>query len=294
MPRVKDDIEQVVVSRFLATLGEMGRRLEIPVRPPADHPDFELGASINSIGIELTGLVNFENARKQDIRNRYLVQIVQSLSDGGTYDKLCNFIITLDDRYQMPMYPPPESNQGRKLALEIADLLRNELVNLHSCDVRVRARRWRDESHEPAIGALFERKSEQSRGGVDISFIAGYPELVETADLLLTRRIEEKVDKYEHFSHPGPLWLLVYPDSILPSYASDEAIAQARDYLGRISNSPFDEVWYTVPCGTLLLYWLPCYPKPRRWGEESGHAGGSSSVLASLAGCAARRVEIPT
>jgi hypothetical protein len=48
-----------------------------------------------------------------------------------------------------------------------------------------------------------------------MSFVADFPELAEAADSLLTRRIEEKVQKSEYSSYPGTLWLLVYSDSIL-------------------------------------------------------------------------------
>jgi hypothetical protein len=244
----QDDIELVIANKFVTTLNRRGCALELPQHPPKHDlwPDIQSRERGRTVGIEMVEVIHRGHAQKRALQNKYAVRVADHLRD--VFPRLVGVRIQLDDGYQDPPYPPPDSPAGRRLAAEIADSIRQVVPELETLRVgSMRWYRWRDDPGEPQSGAVCIRLTQAEVGDQPlISYLGSFPESTEYLNGLLTVAIQNKVRK-RYGLYYGSLWLLAYESSFPSGLDVSEAVQEARRWLAEAHGHPFDEVWYAFP-----------------------------------------------
>lgn len=241
LPEAKEDLELAIVTKFIGAIRTHGIILNPPTRGDREWPDFETSRpNGDRVGIEVVEVVDPDHAQKRARQSHYLKELLPRLS--GLTSALDGLVLTVDDGYQTPQWPPVRTPEGRRLLSHFVECLHADAAVLAQVPPGPGTyRRWDFEGLQVGIMAMRGRRLDGFPStGIDLRFSGTFP----TNSTLLARTVLGKLRKsYGHYDR-GDLWLLAYAGNGLG--IDDDVVSCARTLLDAAPH-PFVEVWSFFP-----------------------------------------------
>lgn len=244
LPEIADDLELVIVKKFIGALKHFEDRTILdPVRGNP-WPDFEAEEDRHRIGIEVVEVLNPDHARKRALQEQYRDRILSLIEP--FIGELTGLSILFDDGHQDHPYPALSNAEGSRLAQSIAENLYALVPKLG--EIRVGQSfhfKWQDEPGKPRIGTAGQRFAPKESGfPVRFRFSGTFPSAAGVHHSLLAETIMGKVRKTYQTYRSGQLILLAYGHD--PCIVDSPSIELAKRALS-VSRHPFNEVWSFFP-----------------------------------------------
>jgi len=264
LPDVQEELESIIGNKFIGALQHFEKRILVDLRKADPWPDFLCrDMAGQQLAIELVEVLHVAHSKQDNVRAKYRDQVRALIS--GLTEGLRGVDIRINDNYQNPPFPSPASRTGKRLAMNIADLIRDTSPEIKTLPVgRVIIRDWDARQNiVPHLGLVCTRFAPAADAPKELflDFFAGYVIDKEAQESLLANVIQQKIEKKYPDSDAIGLMLLAYSlrgPIVIPE---SESVRRTQAALAAVSH-PFKEVWYFFPyvdedLGHLVKVWPP-------------------------------------